>query len=140
MEILIATSIFAVICVGLIQVTQTFGKSASKAIATSASQDDIAQVFISLRKELALARELDWPPLKINEQRLEIESVNSEKVRYQFAQGILSKISEDRQMKLIQGLENLSFYRHDSKLLEIKLETGDKVLQTKVYLPNLRGF
>lgn len=138
-EVLIGTSIFAVLCLGIFQVTQTFRRGASNAIKTGASQEDIAQLFITVRKELTLARDLEWPPLKINDQRLETRSIDGEKIKYLFDHGVLKKLSDDLEMKLIQGLKNINFYRHDSQLLEIKIQTENETLMTWVYLPNLSG-
>ncbi|MBT3785843.1 prepilin-type N-terminal cleavage/methylation domain-containing protein [bacterium] len=135
-EILIGVSIFAVLSLGIYQVTRTFGKGATESLKATSSQQDIAQAFLLMRKELFWSTNLLFPPLKVHSPRLEVRS-RDEKVKYLFEEGKLSRSVGDKKRTLVQGLKEFHFYRLDSKLLEIQLHTSKDFLSTRIFLENL---
>jgi len=138
-EILIAVSIFAVISIGVFTLTRSFGKGASESLKATSSQQDIAQAFITMRKELYWSRDIFFPPLKIHSDRLEFRS-RDQRIQYRFEKGVLRKSSNGKERNMIQGLRSFQFYRLDSKLLELKIETQKDTLLTRIYLENLGEF
>ncbi len=136
-ELLIALGIFSVLGLGIYRVTTTFGRGARKNIQAVDRMQDGARVLTILHEELFWCSDISFPPLKVHSEKIDVK-LPAGPTRYIFEKGTFVRSQNGNTTTLLKGLKNLQFYRHDTALLEIRLETLKQNLTTWNYLENLK--
>jgi prepilin-type N-terminal cleavage/methylation domain-containing protein len=135
-EVMIGVAVFAVISLGVYNLTASFSRGAKENITTVDIASDAGRFLYRLREELRTTTQFDWPPLKVSDKKMTFSDKKGS-LSYVMEDGVLSIKRGADQTPLFSGLEDVSFYREQSKLLVVSIQ-GNKInLSTKIYMEAL---
>lgn len=137
-ELMVGLGIFSLLALVIYNLSGTFSRGARQAVEQSSSVEGISRFVYNLKEQLSNSDSFSWPPLKINADYIEFQ-FQEEKIKF-FNQdnNLYKQVNDQPEPTLVlSGLKKINFYRQDTKLLFLDLETDRLNINTAFYMEAL---
>jgi prepilin-type N-terminal cleavage/methylation domain-containing protein len=137
-ELMVGLGIFSLLALVIYNLSGTFSRGARQAVEQSSSVEGISRFVYNLKEQLSNSDSFNWPPLKINADYIEFY-FHEEKIKFFSRENKLYKQVDNQPEPslILSGLKKINFYRQDTKLLFLDLETDRLNINTAFYLESL---
>ncbi|MCO4781611.1 MAG: prepilin-type N-terminal cleavage/methylation domain-containing protein [Candidatus Cloacimonetes bacterium] len=137
-EIMFAISIFSICVLGVFRLSNTVGKNTAKSLVEMDTTSDVSQIYMTLRKRLLKANDIVFPALKVDSDRLSFNQ-DGNRFDYKFEDKSI-KVYKDQKLisHLAKGIKLFRVHRNDSKLVQLSFHNAKTMIETRIYLENLK--